>query len=145
MLRGTLPMQRDGGLYSPVLTDAHGRAVGMVRLDTRVTPVTPVAKSIAGKINLESHLVNTVKNDQNTSFTSGVSVVGSLGPSFTADTATGHPDATRTLGGSLSGRFSGQLGAQNAFGTSSLAATMHAVRTNRSHLLTEADVSYTVT
>ncbi|NED14432.1 hypothetical protein G3I33_23450, partial [Streptomyces sp. SID9124] len=145
VLRGTLPMQRDGGLYSPVLTDANGRAVGMVRLDARVTPTAPVAKSIDAKINLESHLVNTVKNDQNTTFNSGVAFAGSIGPSFTGDTRPDHPDATGSVGGSFSGKGTLQLGAQNAFGTSSSAASVHALRTNRSHLLTEADVSYTVT
>lgn len=145
VLRGTLPMQRDGGLYSPVLTDGNGRAVGMVRLDARVTPTAPVAKSIDAKINLESHLVNTVKNDQSTTFNSGVALAGSIGPSFTGDTRPDHPDATGSLGGSFSGKGTLQLGAQNAFGTSSSAASVHALRTNRSHLLTEADVSYTVT
>ncbi|MFE6765630.1 hypothetical protein [Streptomyces sp. NPDC057689] len=145
VLRGTLPMQRDGGLYSPVLTDGSGRAVGMVRLDARVTPTAPVAKSIDAKINLESHLVNTVKNDQNTTFNSGVALAGSIGPSFTGDTRPDHPDATGSVGGSFSGKGTLQLGAQNAFGTSSSAASVHALRTNRSHLLTEADVSYTVT
>ncbi|MYW12522.1 hypothetical protein GT034_29880, partial [Streptomyces sp. SID2563] len=145
VLRGTLPMQRDGGLYSPVLTDGSGRAVGMVRLDARVTPTSPVAKSIDAKINLESHLVNTVKNDQNTTFNSGVAFAGSIGPSFTGDTRQDHPDASGSVGGSFSGKGTVQLGAQNAFGTSSSAASVHALRTNRSHLLTEADVSYTVT
>ncbi|MEU9429121.1 hypothetical protein AB0D87_41065, partial [Streptomyces sp. NPDC048342] len=145
ILRGTLPMQREGGLYSPVLTDAHGRAVGIMRLDAQVTPTTPVAKSIDKKINLESHLVNSVKNDQNTSFNSGVTISGSAGPAFTHDPRPGHPDASRTVGGTLTVKGTASLAAQNVFGTSSVAGTMHAVRTNRSHLLTEADVTYTLT
>ncbi len=145
VLRGTLPMQRDGGLYSPVLTDAHGRAVGIMRLDAHVTPTTPVAKSIDKKINLESHLVNTVKNDQNTTFNSGLNLSGSIGPNFTSDLRAGHPDGSHRIGGGFNGKGTASLAAQNAFGTSSLAGTMHAVRTNRSHLLTEADVTYTLT
>ncbi|MBK3581778.1 hypothetical protein JHN63_50125, partial [Streptomyces sp. MBT65] len=145
ILRGTLPMQVEGGLYSPVLTDAHGRAVGMMRLDARVTRNTPVAKSLDKKINLESHVVNTVKNDQNTTFNSGVTLSGSLGPTLTTDHRAGHPDASHSIGGTVNGKGTGSLAAQNMFGTSSVAGTMHAVRTNRSHLLTEADVEYTLT
>ncbi|MBK6019243.1 hypothetical protein JHN45_50365, partial [Streptomyces sp. MBT53] len=145
ILRGTLPMQVEGGLYSPVLTDAHGRAVGMMRLDARVTGNTPVAKSLDKKINLESHVVNVVKNDQNTTFTSGVTLAGSLGPTLTTDHRPGHPDATHSIGGTVNAKGTAFLAAQNAFGTSSVAGTMHAVRTNRSHLLTEADVEYTLT
>ncbi|MGH1556176.1 hypothetical protein ACRAWF_43565 [Streptomyces sp. L7] len=104
-----------------------------------------MAKSLDKKINLESHVVNTVKNDQNTSFTSGVNLSGSLGPSLTSDHDAGHPNASHGIGGTVNGKITTGFAAQNAFGTSALAGTMHAVRTNRSHLLTEADVAYTLT
>ncbi|WP_432131930.1 hypothetical protein [Streptomyces tendae] len=145
VLRGTLPMQRDGGLHSSVISLADGRAVGMLRLEAQATPHTPVAKSVDGKINLESHLVNTVKNDQNTVFSSGVLLRVSAGPTFTSDLGAGHHGASLALGGGFAGTASVGATAQHAFGTSVVAGTMHAVRTNRSHLLTETDVSYTVT
>ncbi|MEU9247709.1 OTU domain-containing protein, partial [Streptomyces sp. NPDC048385] len=145
VLRGTLPMQIDGGIYSPVLTDASGNAVGMLHLVTVPTVGTPQRQSTPGKINLESHLVNTAKVDLSSKYTSGIGVSGSGAAALTGDHAQGHPDASGTVGGSLGLRGQTQATVTNTYSASSSAGTMHAIRTNRSHLLTPSGVTYRVT
>ncbi|XUL91768.1 hypothetical protein ACQ86D_38480 [Streptomyces galilaeus] len=95
VLRGTLPMQVDGGIYSPVITDADGNAVGMLHLVTTPTVGTPLRQSTPGQINLESHLVNTAKVDLSSKYTSGIGVSGSAAAALTGDHSQGHPDASR--------------------------------------------------
>ncbi|MCZ9344726.1 hypothetical protein NGM37_43965, partial [Streptomyces sp. TRM76130] len=145
VLRGTLPMQLEGGLYSPVLTDASGNAVGMLHLVTTPTVGTPQRQSTAGQINLESHLVNTAKVDLSSKYTSGLALTGSGAAALTADHRQGHPDAARLIGGSLGLRGQATAIVTNTYGASSSSGTMHAIRTNRSHLLAPAAVTYQVT
>ncbi|MEV0477484.1 hypothetical protein AB0I50_47995, partial [Streptomyces prunicolor] len=144
LLRGTLPMQRDRGVFSPVLLDGSGRAVGMFQLLTDVEVGEPLRRSVPGKINLESHLMQVVKIDAQSRFSSGVSLSGSVGPAFTGDHTEGHPDASRRPGGGLLGRASVQAATNGALTQSGSAALMHAVRTNRSHLLAPAQVHHTL-
>ncbi|WP_245608070.1 hypothetical protein [Streptomyces hokutonensis] len=144
LLRGTLPMQREGGVFSPVLLDRSGRAVGMFQLLTEVEVGEPVRQSVPGKINLESHLTQVVRIEAQSRFTSGVSLSGSVGPALTGDHAEGHPDASRRVGGGVLGRVAVQAGTNDALTQSAGAALMHAVRTNRSHLLAPTTVRHTL-
>ncbi|MBK3581359.1 hypothetical protein JHN63_47880, partial [Streptomyces sp. MBT65] len=145
VLRGTLPMQVDGGIYSPVITDADGNAVGMLHLVTVPTVGTPLRQSTAGQINLESHLVNTAKVDLSSKYTSGLGVSGSGAAALTGDQSQGHPDAASVIGGSLGLRGQTQATVTNTYSAGSSAGTMHAIRTNRGHLLTPSGVTYQVT
>ncbi len=121
MLRGTLPMQIDGGIYSPVITDADGNAVGMLRLVTVPGTSTPQRQSTAGQINLESHLVNTSKVDLSSRYTSGIGISGSAAAALTGDHAQGHPDASSVIGGSLGLRGQVQATVTNTYSASSSA------------------------
>ncbi|MGH1556163.1 hypothetical protein ACRAWF_43500 [Streptomyces sp. L7] len=145
VLRGTLPMQVDGGIYSPVITDADGNAVGMLHLVTEPGTSTPLRQSTPGQINLESHLVNTAKVDLSSKYTSGIGVSGSAAAALTGDHSQGHPDASRVIGGSLGVRGQGQATVTNTYSAGSSAGTMHAIRTNRGHLLAPTAVTYRVT
>ncbi|MBK6018894.1 hypothetical protein JHN45_48525, partial [Streptomyces sp. MBT53] len=145
VLRGTLPMQIHGGLYSPVITDADGNAVGMLRLITRPGTSTPLRESTAGQINLESHLVNTAKMDLSSKYTSGIGFTASVAGALTGDHSEGHPDASSVVGGSLGLRAQAQATVTNTYSASSSAGTMHAIRTNQSHLLAQTAVTYEVT
>ncbi|MEV0478459.1 hypothetical protein AB0I50_53500, partial [Streptomyces prunicolor] len=145
VLRGTLPMQVDGGIYSPVITGADGNAVGMLHLVTVPAVGTPLRQSTPGQINLESHLVNTAKVDLSSKYTSGIGVSGSGAAALTGDDSQGHPDAFGTIGGSLGLRGQTQATVTNTYSASSSAGTMHAIRTNRGHLLTPSGVTYQVT
>ncbi|MGW3109747.1 hypothetical protein ACWDEW_48650, partial [Streptomyces sp. NPDC001100] len=145
VLRGTLPMQVDGGLYSPVITDADGNAVGMLHLVTTPAVGTPLRQSTPGQINLESHVVNTAKVDLSSKYTSGIGISGSGAAALTGDHSQGHPDASGTIGGSLGLRGQTQATVTNTYSASSSAGTMHAIRTNRGHLLTPSGVTYQVT
>ncbi|MGP2443037.1 hypothetical protein ACTT8P_38155, partial [Streptomyces sp. JW3] len=144
LLRGTLPMQRDRGVFSPVLLDTAGRAIGMFQLRTEVAVGPPLRRSVAGKINLESHLTQVVKLDSQSRFSSGLTLSGSAGPALTADRAQGHPDASRRPGGGVLGRLAAQAGTHEDLVQSGSTALMHAVRTNRSHLLAPATVRHTL-
>ncbi|MCG7204823.1 hypothetical protein MB828_13465, partial [Streptomyces arenae] len=145
VLRGTLPMQIDGGIYSPVITDADGNAVGMLHLVTVPNVGTPLRQSTPGQINLESHLVNTAKVDLSSRYTSGIGISGSGAAALTGDHAQGHPNASSVIGGSVGLRGQTQATVTNTYSASSSAGTMHAIRTNRGHLLTPSGTTYQVT
>lgn len=145
VLRGTLPMQRSGGIFSPVLLDSRGRAIGMFKVTTVVTPGTPTHKSLDTKINLESHLTQTVKVDGQAKITNAVGVDFGTGPSLTGDHALNHPDASGRIAGSVTGKVGVRWQTSDSLGSGGSATVMHALRSNRSHLLTPATVRHTVT
>ncbi|MFC9810106.1 lonely Cys domain-containing protein [Streptomyces griseoaurantiacus] len=145
VVRGTLPMQIDEGLHSPVITDGSGNVVGMLRLET--TPVVAPAQrqSVEGQINLESHVVNYSKVSLSSKYTSGIAITGNVAAALTGDHSVGHPHSADTIGGSAGARGQAQINVSNTYGAESSSGTMHAVRTNRSHLLAPAAVGYRVT
>ncbi|WP_330113837.1 hypothetical protein [Streptomyces sp. MUM 178J] len=145
VLRGTLPLQRGGGLFSPVLLDGDGHAIGMLKLTTEVEPDDPTHRSVDGKINLEAHVAHTVKVDSAAKFTSGAALDGSLGPSFTGDHAEQHPDASSLAAGSLVGKGGLRWQTSAALSSGGSASMTHSVRSNRSHLLAPARVTHRVT
>ncbi|MBK3628904.1 hypothetical protein JHN59_29575, partial [Streptomyces sp. MBT49] len=145
VLRGTLPMQRSGGIFSPLLLDARGRAVGMLKVTTEVTPGTPTHQSQDTKINLESHLVSTVKVDGQAKVTNAVGVDLGVGPAFTGSRAAGHPAAAGKVAGSVMGKGGVRWQTSDSLGSGGSASVLHALRSNRSHLLTPAEVRHTVT
>lgn len=144
LLRGTLPMQRETGVFSPVLLDRSGRALGMFQLRTDVVVGEPLRQTVDGKVNLESHLTQSVKIDAQSKFSSGASLSGSVGPALTGDHSEGHPAATRRVGGGVLGRVSVQAGTSDALNQSAGASLMHEVRTKRGHLLAPASVEHTL-
>ncbi|MDX3745891.1 hypothetical protein [Streptomyces sp. AK08-02] len=145
VLRGTLPMQRSGGIFSPLLLDSRGRAIGMFKVTTEVTPGTPTHRSLDTKINLESHLVQTVKVDGQVKITNAVGVDLGVGPAFTGDHAAKHPDASKKVAGSLVGKGGVRWQTSDTLGNGGTATVLHGLRTNRSHLLAPATVRHTVT
>ncbi|MFD6424903.1 hypothetical protein ACFWEP_23395, partial [Streptomyces sp. NPDC060198] len=145
VLRGTLPMQRAGGIFSPLLLDKHGRAIGMLKLATKVTPGKPTHQSQDGKINLESHLLNTVKVDGQAKVTNAVGVDLGVGPTFTGSHAKGHPDAAGKVAGSVLGKGGVRWQTSDTLSNGGSATISHSLRSSRSHLLTPASVRHTVT
>ncbi|MFD7877292.1 hypothetical protein ACFV5G_24860, partial [Streptomyces sp. NPDC059766] len=145
VLRGTLPMQRSGGIFSPLLLDSRGRAVGMLKVTTEVTPGTPTHQSQDTRINLESHLVSTVKVDGQAKVTNAVGVDLGVGPAFTGSRAAGHPDASGKVAGSVMGKGGVRWQTSDTLNNGGSASVLHALRSNRSHLLTPAEVRHTVT
>ncbi|MGW1465920.1 hypothetical protein ACWCPT_16455, partial [Streptomyces sp. NPDC002308] len=145
VLRGTLPMQRAGGIFSPLLLDASGRAIGMLKLTTEVTPGKPTHQSQDSRINLESHLLNTVKVDGQAKVTNAVGVDLGVGPTFTASHAKGHPDAAGKVAGSVLGKGGVRWQTSDTLSNGGSATISHSLRSSRSHLLTPASVRHTVT
>ncbi|WP_405537424.1 hypothetical protein OG787_31905 [Streptomyces sp. NBC_00075] len=145
VLRGTLPLQRGRGLFSPVLLDGDGNTIGMLKLTTEVEPVQPAHRSLDGKINLEAHVTQTVKVDSSAKLTSGVALDGSVGPSFTGDHDRGHAGATSVVSGSFVGKAGARLQTNSALAAGGSASMTHSVRSNRSHLLGPVRVTHRVT
>ncbi|WP_327694988.1 hypothetical protein [Streptomyces sp. NBC_00459] len=145
VLRGTLPLQRGRGLFSPVLLDGDGNAIGMLKLTTVVEPVEPAHRSLDGKINLEAHVTQTVKVDSSAKLTSGVAFDGSVGPGFTGDHARGHARATSVVSGSFVGKAGVKLQTNSALAAGGSASMTHSMRSNRSHLLGPVRVTHQVT
>ncbi|MCP3770681.1 hypothetical protein NLY10_29065 [Streptomyces sp. MAR25Y5] len=145
VLRGTLPLQRGGGLFSPVLLDRDGNAIGMLKVTTEVEPGDPTHRSLDGKINLESHLAHSVKVDSSVKLTSGAALDGSFGPAFTGDHAPGHPDASSVVSGSLVAKGGAKWQTSASLSSGGSATITHSVRSNLSHLLVPARVTHRVT
>ena len=143
--RGTLPLQRGRGLYSPVLLDGDGNAIGMLQLTTVVEPVEPTHRSLDGKINLEAHVTQTVKVDSSAKLTSGVAFDGSVGPGFSGDHDRGHAGATSVVSGSFVGKAGVKLQTNSALAAGGSASMTHSMRSNRSHLLGPVRVTHRVT
>ncbi|MGW2050898.1 hypothetical protein ACWCPF_37875 [Streptomyces sp. NPDC001858] len=144
-LRGSLPMQRDAGILSPQLLDSRGRTLGVLRVKTVVRPGTPTHRSIAGKIQLESHVLTGVKLDGRTTVSNGIALDVSTGPSLTADRAPGHPGASAVIGGSALVKGQVRWQSSDSLALGGTGTMLHAVRSNRSHLLAPSEVQYTVT
>ncbi|WP_409055177.1 hypothetical protein [Streptomyces sp. SYP-A7185] len=145
MLRGGLPMQRDGGAHSPVLFGRDGSSVGVLRLDAVVLPQDPADRTPEGEFSLESWLTESSGVNQSSQLSNGVGLSGSGGPMFTPDHAAGHPDAAEHIGGSVMGRAGATWQSSDALNISSAAALMHALYTTSSHLLAPADITYRIT
>ncbi|MFI6339558.1 hypothetical protein ACIBLC_32000, partial [Streptomyces sp. NPDC050535] len=145
VLRGTLPMQRSGGIFSPLLLDSRGRVIGMLKVTTEVTPGTPTHQSQDTKVNLESHLVNTVKVDGQAKVTNSVGIDLGVGPAFTGSRGVGHPDAAGKVAGSFMGKGGVRWQTSDTLNSGGSASVLHALRSNRSHLLTPAEVRHSVT
>ncbi|KUO09356.1 scabin-related ADP-ribosyltransferase [Streptomyces sp. DSM 15324] len=140
-LRGAMTLLRDG-MYSPVLVDAQGNAVGMLKITAVVVPGTPLRSSVPGKLTLESHLSHAQAVDVSTQVTSGVTVDGSVTFPMTSE----HPhQGTAPIGtGGPTGRLGGSFQTSRSLGSGGGATLQHSVRTTAAHLLTTADVTYTV-
>ncbi|MFI9809522.1 hypothetical protein ACIHEJ_35185 [Streptomyces sp. NPDC052301] len=145
MLRNTLSMQRDRGVYSPLLVDGSGNAVGVLRLVAAVRPGSASAQTPNGDFRLESWITHTTGVDRSARLTSGVGLDGSGGPSFTSDHAKGHPNAARRTGGGVFGKAGLSWQSSDALNTSNKASMMHALYTDASHLHVPADVTYEIT
>ncbi|MET8678639.1 hypothetical protein ABZW18_13930 [Streptomyces sp. NPDC004647] len=145
MLRGTLPMQRDRGVYSPVLLDGSGNALGVLRLAATVRPRKASSQTPDGRFTLESWLTHSSGVDRSARLTSGIGLDGSGGPMFTPDHAPGHPSAATRIGGGVFGKAGVSWQSSDALNTSSTASLMHALYTDSTHLLVPADITYRIT
>ncbi|WP_406002909.1 hypothetical protein [Streptomyces sp. NBC_00829] len=145
MLRNTFPMQRDRGVYSPLLLDSGGNAIGMLQLSATVRPGSANAQTPHGQFRLESWVTHTSGVDRSARLTSGVGLDGSGGPMFTPDHAKGHPNAARRTNGLLFGKAGVSWQSSDALNTSNKASMMHALYTDSSHLHVPSDVTYRIT
>ncbi|MGH1556170.1 hypothetical protein ACRAWF_43535 [Streptomyces sp. L7] len=146
VLRGTLPMQVDGGIYSPVITDARRQRGGHAAPGHHAHRRYPAAAEHPGpdqprKPPGQHREGRSLLQDTPAVWASAAAPP----PRLTGDHSQGHPDASGTIGGSLGLRGQTQATVTNTYSASSSAGTMHAIRTNRGHLLTPSGVTYQVT
>ncbi|MFE7184277.1 hypothetical protein ACFU80_19655, partial [Streptomyces erythrochromogenes] len=145
MLRNTLPMQRDRGVYSPLLLDGGGNVLGVLRLAATVRPGSPDAQTPHGRFRLESWFTHTSGVDRSARLTSGIGLDGRGGPVFTPDHAPGHPAAARRVQGIAFGKAGVSWQPSDALNVSNKASMMHALYTDTGHLHVPSDISYRIT
>ncbi|MER7914291.1 hypothetical protein [Streptomyces sp. NPDC096068] len=140
-IRGAMPLLRDG-VYSPVLVDADGEAVGMFKVGAVVTPRRAQRTTVPGKVNLESHLAHGQKVDVAAKTTSGLALEGAVSGALTKGRP--QPSATPDSDGALTGRLGASYQTSRTLGSGGSAVLQHSLRSKASHVLSEADVEYTV-
>lgn len=144
-LRATPQLQSNGGVFTELLHDEQGDVVGWVRLTARIEPGRPLVRSGDGEFLLETKFVQRASVSQSEELTSGITMDGSGGGSFTTDHEQGHPHYTSSLGGNVGIRIEGGLHTHKERKHAGYAELGSGVRTTSSHLVTPAKVTYEVT
>ncbi|WP_237537105.1 hypothetical protein [Streptomyces sp. SID69] len=142
MNRGSLHLQRDRGVMSPLLTDDRGTALGLVRVRAVVTPGEPTARTAEGAKSLEIRFTHSTGTDRTARVVSGAGLSVNVAPGFTASTAAGHPGAADRWGGRVYAKFLGSWQSGDTLTTGSKAGLMHGLTTSSGQLLAPAAVTY---
>ncbi|MEU3599344.1 hypothetical protein ABZ714_11520 [Streptomyces sp. NPDC006798] len=142
--RGTALPQTDGGVFSPVLTDADDNAVGVVQLIARVTPGRPLLRAPDDKLSLEIYLGRGLTMEQSARLSSGIGVDVAGGPTFNPGRGKGESDTAPRFGIGLLGRFGGGWKVDEGLIGTATTTLMHGAFTTGGQLLTPATVDYEV-
>ncbi|EGJ73782.1 hypothetical protein STTU_0993 [Streptomyces sp. Tu6071] len=145
MNRGSLHLQRDRGVMSPLLTDDEGTALGLLRVRAVVTPGEPTAQTADGDKSLELRFTHTTGTERTARSVSGAGLTVNVAPTFTPSTAAGHPGAEDRWGGRVYAKFLGSWQSGDTFSTTSKAGLMHGLTASSGQLLTPAAVVYEFT
>ncbi len=143
--RGSLHLQRDRGVMSPLLTDDQGTALGLLRVRAVVTPGEPTAQTAEGDKSLEIRFTHSTGTDRTARAVSGAGLSLNVAPSFTGSTAPGHPGAASRWGGRVYAKFLGSWQSGDTLTTTSKAGLMHGLTASSGQLLTPAAVTYEFT
>lgn len=151
-LLGALPLQRgtgrpggSAGTWSPVLLDKGGNAVGLFRVTAEVTPREGQDIRVGPKYSLERFLERQLKTDSLAKVSQGYGVEGGIGGVFNrkpgeADKAFRDFD----LGGSVQPKGGYSFQKDRSLGAGATHGVTHNIRTNGGHVLTPANVVYSV-
>ncbi|MFG3237351.1 hypothetical protein ACGFZG_37115 [Streptomyces antibioticus] len=140
-VRGAMPLLRHGA-YSPLLLDADGQVVGMFRLTAVVDVGAATRTSVPGATTLESHIAHGRSVAGSSRLTSGM--VGEV--SVSVALGSGHVPRGGTSAGSatLTARGGGSVHLTKTLGSGGSVSLKHSLASTAAHLLTKADVTYTV-
>ncbi|MFE9850495.1 hypothetical protein ACFYPN_17010 [Streptomyces sp. NPDC005576] len=151
-LLGALPLQRatgrpggSTGTWSPVLLDRSGNAVGLFRVTAEVTPREGQDIRVGPKYSLERFLERQLKTDSLAKVSQGYGVEGGIGGVFNrmpeeADKAF----RDFNFGGSVQPKGGYGFQKDQGLGAGATHGVTHNIRTNGGHVLTPANVVYSV-
>ncbi|MGW1281418.1 hypothetical protein ACWD4V_31265 [Streptomyces tsukubensis] len=142
--RGTALPQTDGGVFSTVLADTGGQAVGVVQLIAHITPQQPLLRAPEGKLSLESFLGRGAAVEQSAQLSSGIGVEAAGGPTFMPGRKPGDRSTAPGFGIGLLGRAGGAWKVDESRVGTVNASLLHGGFTTGSQLLTPATVRYEV-
>ncbi|MCL6674450.1 hypothetical protein [Streptomyces panaciradicis] len=140
-LRGAMPALRHGA-YSPLLTDSDGAVVGMFKLTAVVRAGKALRTSVPGKTAMESYVVHHRSVVGSARLTSGAAAEATV--SVALGSGRVPIGGTSAAAGTVTVRGGASLQLTKAFGSGGSAALQHALRSNAAHVLSDADVTYTV-
>ncbi|MBO0916413.1 hypothetical protein J1C73_19475, partial [Streptomyces laculatispora] len=151
-LLGALPLQRttdnpggSTGTWSPVLLDERGNAVGMFRVTAEVTRREGQDIRVGPKYSLERFLERQLKTDSLAKVSQAYGVEGGIGGAFNK-----KPDEVDKafrdfhLGGSVQPKGGYSVQKDQGLGAGATHGVTHNIRTNGGHVLTPANVVYSV-
>lgn len=151
-LLGALPLQRttdspggSTGTWSPVLLDKRGNAVGVFRVTAEVTRREGQDILVGPKYSLERFLERQLKTDSLAKVSQAYSVEGGFGGVFNSK----PEEADKSfrdfhLGGSVQPKGGYSVQKDKSLGAGSTHGVTHNIRTNGGHVLTPANVVYSV-
>lgn len=141
--RSQMPLMRKGAYVSPVLVDSAGRPVGVLKVEAQVDRFTPLKSST--RVMMENYLFRGVRTEGSVAVSNGMdlSVQASIG--LSADPEHGHPNSSNHLGGQITPHYDYSHNNTRSLGASSTASIAHALKSQTPHLLSSADLRYTVT
>ncbi|WP_329306082.1 hypothetical protein OG322_04740 [Streptomyces sp. NBC_01260] len=145
LTRGSLHLQRDRGVMSPLLTDTDGTVIGFVRVRAVVTPGTPYHRTADGDKALEVRFTHSSSTDRSARVVSGAGLGVAIAPMFTSRTEQGHPGAADHWGGRFQFKGAPSWQSGDALNTGAKSGMMHGLTTSNGQLLTPADLTYEVT
>ncbi|WLQ39863.1 hypothetical protein P8A22_07460 [Streptomyces laculatispora] len=151
-LLGALPLQRttddpggSTGTWSPVLLDKRGNAVGVFRVTAEVTRREGQDIRVGPKYSLERFLERQLKTDSLAKVSQAYSVEGGFGGVFNNK----PEEADKSfrdfhLGGSVQPKGGYGVQKDKSLGAGATHGVTHNIRTNGGHVLTPANVVYSV-
>ncbi|MER6415346.1 hypothetical protein [Streptomyces humidus] len=140
-LRGAMPLLRHGA-FSPLLWDTDGNAIGMFRLTADVKVGEALRSSVPGGTMLESHVGHGRSVAGSAQLSSGVA--GEVAVSAALGSGTVPTGGTSAAAGTLTVRGGGSAHLTKTLGSGGSASLRHSLLSTAAHLLTSADVTYTV-
>ncbi|MEU8699858.1 hypothetical protein AB0C61_19750 [Streptomyces sp. NPDC048680] len=151
-LLGALPLQRttddpggSTGTWSPVLLDKRGNAVGVFRVTAEVTRREGQDIRVGPKYSLERFLERQLKTDSLAKVSQAYSVEGGFGAVFNKKPAEADKSFRDFhLGGSVQPKGGYGVQKDKSLGAGATHGVTHNIRTNGGHVLTPANVVYSV-
>jgi hypothetical protein len=142
-VRSQFPLARGGGYVSPVLLDASGNPVGVLKLTAEVGRFTPLRAS--EKVMMENYLFRGVRTEGTVSVANGLDLNVRVEVDFTADHSPGHQDLSHAFNSRPTGRYDVGKSNTRTLGGGRTDSVAHSLKSAAPHFLSSADVHFRVT